>query len=135
MSTSTIADKYESKSEIVEINLPDEDKKEKKSDSKHSLLIMTAISLLVMIVAVSLIYYFIKTDPTLVHNNDQTSQVSENDSYVNPNSIQKLEHDDSHFTMKPAENSQIFIVCGAAFMVVMVGAFIFVKVAEHKEDN
>lgn len=135
MSTSTIADKYESKSEIVEINLPDEDKKEKKSDSKHSLFIMTAISLLVMIVAVSLIYYFIKTDPTLVHNNDQTSQVSENDSYVNPNSIQKLEHDDSHFTMKPAENSQIFIVCGAAFMVVMVGAFIFVKVAEHKEDN
>lgn len=135
MSTSTIADKYESKSEIVEINLPDEDKKEKKSDSKHSLLIMTAISLLVMIVAVSLIYYFIKTDPTLVHNNDQTSQVSENDSYVNPNSIQNLEHDDSHFTMKPAENSQIFIVCGAAFMVVMVGAFIFVKVAEHKEDN
>ena len=96
---------------------------------------MTAVSLLIMFTAVGLIYYFIKTDPDIIHANDQTSEVSENPGYVNPNSIQKLEHDDSNISVKPAENSDVFIICGAAFMVVIVGAFIYAKVAESKEDD
>ena len=68
MNATTIAEKKDNNTEALEINLPEE----KKSRKEHSLLIMTAISLLVMFVAVGLIYYFIKTDPTIIHENDQT---------------------------------------------------------------
>lgn len=131
MNATTIAEKKDNNTEALEINLPEE----KKSRKEHSLLIMTAISLLVMFVAVGLIYYFIKTDPTIIHENDQTIDVSENTGYVNPHSIQQLEHDDSNFSVKPAENSNVFIICGAVFMVVIAGAFVYVKIAESKEDD
>lgn len=135
MNNSTAAKKYDNTSEIREIKMPDDKKKEKKSGSKSSLLIMTAISLLVMFTAVGLIYYYIKTDPNLVHRNNQTVQVQENNGFVNPNSIQQLENDTSKISMKPTENSTIFIGCGVGLMVIIFGAFVYVKISENKEDN
>lgn len=133
MNATTFAEKKADNSETPEINISDNNGKKSRKD--HSLLVMTAISLLVMAVAVGLIYYFIKTDPTIIHENDQTTEVSENTGFVNPDSIQQLEHDDSNFSVKPAENSNVFIVCGAVFMVVIAGAFVYVKIAESKEDD
>ena len=83
MNNATATKKIDNSSEVREINMPNTEKKKKNSNSR-SLLIMTSLSLLVMIVAVALIYYNIKSDPDLVHNNDQTSQVQENDGFVNP---------------------------------------------------
>ena len=134
MNNATATKKLDNSSEVREINMPNTEKKKKTSNSR-SLLIMTSISLLVMIVAVALIYYNIKSDPDLVHNNDQTSQVQENDGFVNPNSIQQLENDASKISMKPAENSTIFIGCGVGLMVIIFGAFVYVKISESKEEN
>ena len=135
VNTANSANITDNKSEISEMQLSDEKKKETKADGKRNLLLMTLLSLLIMFSAVGLIYYFIQSDPELVHKNDQTTAVSESEGFVNPDSIQKLEHDTKNITLKPVENSTAFIICGGVFMVVMVGAFVFVKVAEHKEDN
>lgn len=134
MNNATATKKIDNSSEVREINMPNTEKKKKTSNSR-SLLIMTSISLLVMIVAVALIYYNIKSDPDLVHNNDQTSQVQENDGFVNPNSIQQLENDTSKISMKAAENSTVFIGCGVGLMVIIFGAFVYVKISESKEEN
>ena len=134
MNNATATKKLDNSSEVREINMPNTEKKKKTSNSR-SLLIMTSISLLVMIVAVALIYYNIKSDPDLVHNNDQTSQVQENDGFVNPNSIQQLENDTSKISMKAAENSTVFIGCGVGLMVIIFGAFVYVKISENKEHN
>ena len=134
MNNATATKKLDNSSEVREINMPNTEKKKKTSNSR-SLLIMTSISLLVMIVAVALIYYNIKSDPDLVHNNDQTSQVQENDGFVNPNSIQQLENDTSKISMKAAENSTVFIGCGVGLMVIIFGAFVYVKISESKEEN
>lgn len=134
MNNATATKKIDNSSEVREINMPNTEKKKKTSNSR-SLLIMTSISLLVMIVAVALIYYNIKSDPDLVHNNDQTSQVQENDGFVNPNSIQQLENDTSKISMKAAENSTVFIGCGVGLMVIIFGAFVYVKISESKDDN
>ena len=134
MNNATATKKIDNSSEVREINMPNTEKKKKTSNSR-SLLIMTSISLLVMIVAVALIYYNIKSDPDLVHNNDQTSQVQENDGFVNPNSIQQLENDTSKISMKAAENSTVFIGCGVGLMVIICGAFVYVKISESKDDN
>ena len=134
MNNATATKKLDNSSEVREINMPNTEKKKKTSNSR-SLLIMTSISLLVMIVAVALIYYNIKSDPDLVHNNDQTSQVQENDGFVNPNSIQQLENDTSKISMKAAENSTVFIGCGVGLMVIIFGAFVYVKISESKDDN
>ena len=134
MNNASVSGKLEDKQEIREIKMPDETKNVKKKGDMNSLIIMTAISLLIMFLAVGMIYYFIKNDPELVHRNDQTVQVQENEGFVNPDSIQKLENDDTNITVKPVENSTAFIICGVSFMVVMAGAFIFVKVAESKDD-
>ena len=96
---------------------------------------MTAISVLILTVAVSLIYFFIKSNPDLVHANNQTAQVSQDTGFVNPNSVQQLEHDTKNITMKPVENSKVFIAFGIGMMAVMAGSFIFIKVKEYKEDN
>ena len=90
---------------------------------------------MIMVLAVSLIYVYIRNNPELTHTNDQTSQVTTNDGFVNPDSLQKLEHDTMNITMKPVENSTVFIVCGVVMMVVMAGSFIFVKIKEYREDN
>ncbi len=136
MNATTYAEKNDVKSDAREIIIANEDKKiSKKSENRRNLLIMTGISLLVMLTAVLMIYGIIRSDPELAHRNDQISNVSENNGYVNPDSIQRLEHDASHISMKPAENSKVFIACGAGFMAVMAGAFIFVKVKETREDN
>ncbi len=138
MNATAFAEEKNKKTEDIEINLPENKERksnDKKSSDKKTLLIMTAVSLAVMFIAVALVYYFIKTDPSIIHENDQTTEVSQNNSFINSASIQKLEHDDSNFSIKPAENSQVFIICGAVFMVVIAGAFIYVKVAESKEDN
>lgn len=135
MYTTNVAEKIESKPENVEIKMPEEKSIDKKLDNRQNLLIMTLASLLIMFTAVGLIYYNIRTNPEIVHENDQTSEVTTNEGFVNPNSMQQLENDTSNITMKPAENSEIFIACGVVFMIVMAGAFVFVKVAEHKEDN
>ena len=135
MNNAAITKRIDNNPEVREINMPDEPKKENKSSNSRSLLIMTAISLLVMFVAVALIYYNIKSDPDLVHNNDQTSQVQENDGFVNPNSIQQLENDTSKISMKAAENSTVFIGCGVGLMVIIFGAFVYVKISESKEEN
>ena len=111
------------------------DKKTAKKNDKRSLLVMTAISFLVLIVAVSMIYFYIRSNPDLVHANDQATQISDNSSFVNPDSVQKLEHDTKNITMKPADNSKVFIACGVGMMAVMAGSFIFIKVKEYKEDN
>lgn len=134
MNNATATKKLDNSSEVREINMPNTEKKKKTSNSR-SLLIMTSISLLVMIVAVALIYYNIKSDPDLVHNNDQTSQVQENDGFVNPNSIQQLENDTSKISMKAAENSTVFIGCGVGLMAIIFGAFVYVKISESKDDN
>ena len=134
MNTTTFAEKKEEKPEIREINMPEE-KADKKLDDRHSLLIMTLLSLMIMFVAVGMIYFYIKKDPDLVHRNDQTTEVSGEDGFVNTESIQKLEHDASKISFESAENSELFIVCGIGLMAVMAGAFIFVKVAESKDDN
>ena len=135
MNNAAITKRIDNNPEVREINMPDEPKKENKSSNSRSLLIMTAISLLVMFVAVALIYYNIKTDPTLVHRNDQTTQVEANNGFVNPSSIQQLENDASKISMKPAENSTIFIGCGVGLMVIIFGAFVYVKISESKEEN
>ncbi|MBQ9902373.1 MAG: hypothetical protein IJM51_08330 [Clostridia bacterium] len=132
MNATTVVENKENKTKTIDIVIPE---KNKKSGNKNSLLIMTAVSLAIMFIAVGLIYYFIKSDPSIIHENDQTTKVVDDNSYVNPDSIQKLEHDDSNFSMKPAENSDVFIICGSVFMVVIAGAFIYVKVAESKEDD
>lgn len=106
-----------------------------KSSNKRSLLIMTAISAMVVLIAVILISLFIRNNPELVHENDQTAQITENEGYVNPDSIQQLEHDNSNITLKSAPNSMPYIVCGGIFMGVIVVSYIYVKVEEHKEDN
>ena len=134
MNNATATKKIDNSSQVRQINMPNTEKKKKTSNSR-SLLIMTSISLLVMIVAVALIYYNIKSDPDLVHNNDQTSQVQENDGFVNPNSIQQLENDTSKISMKAAENSTVFIGCGVGLMVIIFGAFVYVKISESKDDN
>ena len=134
MNNATATKKIDNSSEVREINMPNTEKKKKTSNSR-SLLIMTSISLLVMIVDDALIYYNIKSDPDLVHNNDQTSQVQENDGFVNPNSIQQLENDTSKISMKAAENSTVFIGCGVGLMVIIFGAFVYVKISESKDDN
>ena len=135
MNNATATKKLDNRSEVREINMPDTENKKKKTSNSRSLIIMTSISLLVMIVAVALIYYNIKLDPNLVHNNDQTSQVQENDGFVNPNSIQQLENDTSKISMEPAEHSTVFIGCGVGLMVIIFGAFVYVKISESKDDN
>lgn len=138
MNATTYAEKKDIKSDVREINITNGDEKnskDNKAENRRNLLIMTGISLLVMLTAVLMIYGIIRSDPELAHRNDQTSNVSENNGYVNPDSIQKLEHDASKISMKPAENSKVFIACGAGFMAVMAGAFIYVKVKENREDN
>jgi hypothetical protein len=112
-----------------------DDIKEQKSSNRRSLIVMTAISVLILTVAVSLIYFFIKSNPDLVHANNQTAQVSQDTGFVNPNSVQQLEHDTKNITMKPVENSKVFIAFGIGMMAVMAGSFIFIKVKEYKEDN
>lgn len=134
MNSSTALKRIEDNSEGREIKMPDEKVNDKQLEGSHSLLIMTLISLIVMFTAVGMIYYYTKFDPEIVHKNDQTTEVSENKAYVNPESIQQLENDTSNITMKPVENSTPFIICGGVFMLVMAGAFIYVKVAESKED-
>ena len=133
MNTTALGEQKENSAEKKVINLPDEEKK--KSGKDHSLLIMTSISLFIMLIAVGLIYYYVNINPGISRENDQTVAVSENNGFVNPDSIQKLENDTSNFTMKPADNSDIYVIFGGIFMVVMVGAFVFVKVVESKEDN
>lgn len=135
MNNATATKKLDNRSEVREINMPDTENKKKKPSNSRSLIIMTSISLLVMIVAVALIYYNIKLDPILVHNNDQTSQVQENDGFVNPNSIQQLENDTSKISMEPAEHSTVSIGCGVGLMVIIFGAFVYVKISESKDDN
>lgn len=135
MSTTFVSEKLEKKPEIKEINMPDEKKEDSKNQGRQNLLIMTAISLVIMFIAVGMIYYNIKVNPDLVHNNDQNVQISANSGYVNHDSLQKLEHDTSNITVTPAEHSDVFVIIGVGLMVVMAGAFIFVKIMEHKEDN
>lgn len=135
MNNSAISQKKDSKTEIKDINIPEEKNSESNVNGRQNLLIMTIFSLLVMFTAVGLIYYYVKFNPDVVHKNDQTTTVSENAEYVNPNSIQQLENDTSNITVKPVENSSTFIICGGVFMVVMVGTFIYVKIAESKDDN
>ena len=135
MNSAAIAKNKEPVSNVIEIADQTEKKSKKKSDDKRSLIIMTLISLLVMSIAVSSIYFVIKSNPELVHQNDQTTQVAENDGFVNPNSIQQLEHDTSNITLKPAESSNVFIVTSVVLMAVMAGSFLFIKVKERKEDD
>ena len=138
MTNSVVAEKAaESKTVDIpaeSINSKD-DKKKTKSSDKRSMLVMTCISLLVLIVAVSMIYFVIRSNPDLVHANDQAAQVSENTGFVNPDSVQQLEHDTKNITMKPVENSKVVIGCGIGMMAAMAGSFIFIKVKEYREDN
>ena len=123
--------------EIKDINIHDVNVKDEGKDlhGRQNLLIMTLFSLLVMLIAVGLIYYYVKVDPGIVHENDQSTAAAENSAFINPDSLQQLENDTSKITMKPVENSTPFIICGGVFMVIIAGAFIYVKVAESKEDN
>jgi len=107
----------------------------KKGNDRSSFLIMTSISIIVMLVAVLLIYINIKNNPNVTRANEQVSQVSTNDGFVNPQSIQQLEYDDKNIIVKPVDNSNVFIICGVVMMVVMAGSFVFVKISESKEDN
>ena len=107
----------------------------KKGNDRSSFLIMTSISIIVMLVAVLLIYINIKNNPNVTLANEQVSQVSTNDGFVNPQSIQQLEYDDKNIIVKPVDNSNVFIICGVVMMVVMAGSFVFVKISESKEDN
>ena len=89
LNTTALGEQKENSAEKKVINLPDEEKK--KSGKDHSLLIMTSISLFIMLIAVGLIYYYVNINPGISRENDQTVAVSENNGFVNPDSIQKLE--------------------------------------------
>ena len=138
MNTTAVADQTKETAKTVIAPESINEKSEKENPEKKGrriLIILTSISIMIMVLAVSLIYVYIRNNPELTHTNDQTSQVTTNDGFVNPDSLQKLEHDTMNITMKPVENSTVFIVCGVVMMVVMAGSFIFVKIKEYREAN
>lgn len=116
-------------------NINSADQRKEEGNDKRSLLVMTAISAMVVLIAVVMIFLFIRNNPELVHANDQTTQVSENKGYVNPDSIQQLEEDTFNITLQPAPNSTPFVICGGVFMAVIAASYVYVKISEHKEDN
>lgn len=107
--------------------------KKKKGGNTTTLLLMTGLSLLIMLGAVAAIYFIIRNNPDLVHTNDQV--VSESQGYINPNSIQQLEYDNEKFTIEAPANSELFIVFGIVFMVIIFISFIFVKVKDRKDEE
>ena len=71
MSTTFVSEKLEKKPEIKEINMPDEKKEDSKNQGRQNLLIMTAISLVIMFIAVGMIYYNIKVNPDHYYEQDR----------------------------------------------------------------
>lgn len=110
---------------------------EKKATPKksHSFAILVSLSMLIMIVAVSMIYVYTRQyNPDVLQVNAQSQSVSENIGYVNQNSPQVLENDSVQLTIKPLADSGIIIVGASVFMVVIVVSFGIVMFIEHKED-
>ncbi len=103
---------------------------------KISFIVLISVSLVVMLTAVVMIFVYTRRfNPEVVHANDQSMAVEAHEGYVNEGSMQKLEHDASKITVEPLENSQAFIIGGGVFMVVIMGAYLFVKIKDHKEEN
>ena len=112
-------------------------KQKKNSKSgKISFIVLISISLVVMLTAVIMIFFYTRQfKPDVVHVNDQTTAVEEHEGYVNEKSMQQLEHDASKIKVEPLKNSQAFIVGGGIFMVVIMGSYLFVKLKDRKEEN
>lgn len=105
------------------------------NNGKRNMIIATSISVVVMLVAVLMIFFYTQGKPEITKINDQSTAISENTGFVNPDSMQQLEHDANNITFKLADNSTTFIAISVGLMILMLGAFVFVKIAENKEDN
>ncbi len=108
----------------------------KNKNGKTSFIVLIGISLVVMLTAVVMIFFYTRRfKPEVVHNNAQATAVEEHEGYVNEKSMQQLEHDASKIKVEPLKNSQAYIIGGGVFMVVIMGSYLFIKVKERKEEN
>lgn len=108
--------------------------------ARISLILLVSFSLIIMLTAVGMIYFYTRDiNPDVVHTNDQTTvsdQTSENPGgFLNPDSPQQLENDASKIAFHPLKNSEEFLIGGGALMAVICGAYLFVKISENKEKD
>lgn len=102
---------------------------------KRSFGLLVTLSVIIMMVAVVMIYIYTREyNPEVLQANAQSESASENVGFVNLDSPQVLETETATLTLKPFEDSSIFIIGAGVFMMVIVASFGIVKYVEKKDE-
>lgn len=106
-----------------------------KTRKGHGSAILFCLSVLIMVVAVSMIYIYTRQQSSdMLQVNAQSDYASEDVESSDQDSLQMAETQNAPFSIHTYADSGIFIIGSGVFMLVIVVSFGIVKFAESKEE-